>query len=124
MEWDEPLPAQCPPADAAPPADLVLYRLVESNPPSDKDYWSQRKLKPDQKFSNKDECTIKAVSLFDCSNSCSSIRLLPTHKNKSEMVLQITLQPESGVVKKSLSNHHVSWWRAKGYFPDTFKVVA
>lgn len=124
MKWAEPLPEQCPPKGAFPPDDVIYYRLVESNPPTERDFFSLRKLNPDKRF-NADECTARAVSVFCNLASCANIRLLPTHREKNEHVLEFRLTSKSGVVMQTgRQQHHYSWWRANGYLPVPCRVVA
>lgn len=123
MEWAEELPPQCPPADAIPPENKTFYRLVSSNPPAEEDFWSQRQLKPHASFRT-DECMARAVSLFSSKDSCAAVRLLPAHRGKNEVVMEILLTDGSGVVKPTFKQNHYSWWRTREYLPEKYAVVA
>ena len=115
VDWDEPLPNDCPPGDARKPQDETFYRLVELIPPSDHDFWSQRKLYPEKGF-YANECVARSCSLL--SNRASIIDLLKLPAHRSKTVVELTLPPHSGVVKKTSKNpDHYSWWRAKGFNP-------
>jgi hypothetical protein len=47
MDYKETLPAGCPPAEALPAIDgQIIFRLVDANPATDKDFKSQRAAKP------------------------------------------------------------------------------
>lgn len=123
IKWAEPLPKQCPPKGAVSPDGVIYYRLVGSNPPKEEDFFSLRKLNPGKRFSA-DECTARALSVFSDLSSCAKIKLLPTHREKNEHVLEFQLTSNSGVVMQTGRQHHYSWWRANGYLPASFRVVA
>jgi len=113
-EWAEKLPENCPPADAWPPVNQVFYRLVERYPPSDKDFYSQRRLNPDKPF--RDECLARAVSVFACLRECASLRQLRRHSQK--IIVRLTPPADSGVIKRTFrSRGHYSWWLKKNYNP-------
>lgn len=115
MIWDEPLPEDCPPNDSRCPQNEKFYRLVEGFPPTDRDFWSHRKLYPNKGF-HANECIARSCSLL--LNLSSGIKLLklPTHRSKT--VVELTLPPHSGVVKNTgKSSDHYSWWRASGFDP-------
>ena len=64
MTYREPLPEGCPPDDAEEiTAPRVVYRLVQSNPPTDDDFQSQRAERPTTRF-NASECQARGVSVF------------------------------------------------------------
>ena len=122
MNWAEELPSQCPPAEATPPENTTYFRYVESIPPCEIDFHSQRKLLPLNQF-NIDECTARAVSVFSSTEKLKSLEKLPTFKGKK--LIEIVLPPESGVVIRSGNRpHHHSWWRVKDFIPATHKLVA
>ena len=114
FEWAEPLPPNCPPADANPPNNEQFYRLVDTMPPKDEDFYSSRKLHPDWS-ARQSECIESACSLFDTFSQCVEQRKFPLLRAK--MVAMITLPPESGFIRKTVSKGHCSWWRAKGFDP-------
>jgi len=121
MEWAETLPTQCPPENAAPPEDATFYRYVASTPLKEEDLLSQRKIFPNKIFSV-DECTARAISVHDTIDGCNNLLKFPRFKKMK--LIQITLQPESGVVLKTgTEKNHYSWWRAKNYIPATYSLV-
>ena len=60
--WAESLPDGCPPENAFAPQNDMFYRLVDTVPPEDKDFWSHRKLFPNRKF-NISECLACSCSM-------------------------------------------------------------
>lgn len=116
MEWFENLPQDCPPKQAYHPDNDPFYRLVETFPPGDKDFFSQRKLCP-TKFFSAGEFIARAISVFVSLQCCVKILKLPKFKNKQLKIVSIILCPESGVILKTRGEDHYSWWRAKNYYP-------
>lgn len=120
VEWAEDLPPGCPPADAVAPQNNLFYRLVNNVPPFDRDFWSQRKLYPSKKF-NTSECIAHACSVLSNLERCSQLVKLPTHKHKR--ILQLTLPPQSGHIKKTGKDlYHYSWWRVANFDPISASV--
>ena len=104
-EWAEPLPVGCPPAEAVPPDGSGFYRLVESNPPTIRDFYSHRQMKPSSKFSVS-ECMARACSLQSTYDDCANIKKLPRHRHKA--IVRVTLPPESGLVMRTGKNRSLS----------------
>jgi len=106
IEYAEDLPEGCPPSDAVSLQNRFLFRFVESIPPKERDFWSQRKLFPLKRFST-DECTARACSLMTTLEACANLKKLPTHRNKR--IVQIQLHTvRVGLVKKRERVHHIS----------------
>jgi hypothetical protein len=115
FEWAETLPPACPPSDAVQPNNIIFYRLIESNPPREEDFWSQRKLYPSKIF-HANECIARSCSLMKTLEGCIDLRKLPAQSNKK--IVKITLPLSSGLIKKTGKDavHH-SWWRAHNFNP-------
>jgi hypothetical protein len=105
--WFEPLPEQCPPADAISP-NGKFYRLAETAVPKCADFWSHRRLWPTRKF-NTPECLAMSVSLFADHSTIVALKMMKLHAHKS--IVALNLNPDAGVVKKTFGPHHHSWWR-------------
>jgi hypothetical protein len=112
IEWDEELPPGCPPDDAWEPNGSIFFRMVESVPPNDRDFWSHRRLWPNKQFSVS-ECRARSVSLFERIDDCAKLLKLPLHRDKS--VVKLRLSSGSGLVKQTGGYSHHSWWRARGF---------
>jgi hypothetical protein len=112
--WAEDLPNGCPPTDAV-VLEGIYYRLVESFPPTEKDFWSQRKLFPSKTFRT-NECIARACSMMTSLEDCIALRKLPTHRHKQ--VVEVLLSGNNGVGKKTgSSSSHFSWWRTRDFNP-------
>lgn len=117
MNWAEPLPKNCPPEDSVFP-DGLFYRVIENSEPCEFDFYSHRKRDPDKKF-NASECRARSLSVFDRIESCQKVRLLPLHKNKE--IIEIELSESSGAIKRTGHNqNHFSWWLANDFNPFEF----
>ena len=100
----EELPESCPPADASRQM-LTAYRIVEQFPPAEADFHSQRKKFPTRVFSL-DECTVRACSVFDNVFDIGKKKKLLVNRK----IVKFTIFPQDGMVKKTLSHGHHSWW--------------
>lgn len=119
--WAEELPANCPPEEAEPPQNEEFFRLT-SDPVRDNDFDSQRRLHPNRFFGSKDECIVRATSLWRSQSDCAKLKKRSPHKNKA--VTKLTLPPSSGVVFGTFREGHYSWWRAAGFNPlDVCTIV-
>lgn len=122
MEWYEHLPALCPPHDAV-PCDGKYYRIAKGNPVEDADFFSQRKLQPDKVFKGAgvDECIARAISLFADANDAMQRLKLPKFRNAN--ISEVCLTPKDGVMKKTFSSSHYSWWRSTDFDVLQAKIV-
>jgi len=105
-KWIEDLPTKCPPESAV-PSEKTFYRLVETIPPSMKDFWSNWKLTPKRSF-KVSECIAKACSIFDNPKDCTRQKKYTCHKHKK--VIEIKMNPNHGVLENTGKNSHYSWW--------------
>lgn len=116
MDFSQELPAGCPPPDARLlDADLVVFRLVDTIPPTPSDFephWEKYPLKRPAYQKNRDECKTKALSVFSERNAAHEQLRLPQLQGKQ--VQQITLPSGSGRILLNQATKHISWWVAKG----------
>lgn len=122
MTWFEELPPFCPPADAM-PCHGRFYRIANGNPAEDSDFYSQRKLQPDKVFKGAgiDECVARAVSLFAEADDAKRRLKLPKFRN-AQMV-EVLFEPKDGMMKKTFSDSHFSWWRSKDFSVSQTKII-
>lgn len=110
--WPGSYPESCPPHDAE-PSHEVFYRLVESAPPGEGDFWSHRELVAAGKQKarrNVDPCLAAGVSIFDSQGEAEKTRAsVPALRDR----LLATGSPSgSGVLKQTGHNKsHHTWWR-------------
>jgi hypothetical protein len=117
FDWAEDLPEMCPPEKASPPNNEIYFRLVDSIPPTEQDFYSQRKLHPEKYFS-KGECIARAVSLFSDLEECRKISKLPTQKLRNCNIVSIILPNGSGLILQTgFNKYHNSWWRTNNFDP-------
>ena len=117
LEWAEELPPNCPPSDAVRPKGEQYYRLVQRIPPSEQDFWSQRKMHPNKVFNNVSECVARSCSLISTLDVCIEYAKLPNLRNRK--IVALVLTPNSGFVKKTSAHRaHYSWWRASCFDPE------
>lgn len=115
-EWEEDLNLAnetCPP-ESAMPINGFYFRLG-NNPPTPEDFFSHRRLNPDQSYSVT-ECRARSVSLFDTEEAAKKIKKMPKMRDKNLTVLEINFVNADGLVMQTGDNkHHFSWWKDKGF---------
>ncbi|MBO4827732.1 MAG: hypothetical protein J5506_10970 [Prevotella sp.] len=122
MDWYEQLPPLCPPTDAV-QCGGTFYRIAKGNPAKDVDFFSQRKMQPNKVFTNLgiDECIARSISLFSEVND--AVRRLRLPKFRNAKVAEVVLQPKDGMMKKTFSDSHYSWWRSTAFDVSQAKTV-
>lgn len=122
MNWYEQLPPLCPPADTI-PCEGTYYRIAKGNPATDGDFFSQRKMQPDKLFTGLgvDECVACSISLF--AEEDDAVKRLRLPKFRHANVAEVTLTPKDGVMKKTFSASHYSWWRSTDFEVSQAKIV-
>lgn len=122
MNWYEQLPPLCPPTDTV-PCEGTYYRIAKGNPANDSDFFSQRRLQPDKTFTGLgvDECIARAISLFSDVNDAARRLKLPKFRHAN--IAEVTLTPKDGVMKKTFSASHYSWWRTTSFEVSQAKVI-
>lgn len=121
MEWYEELPTQCPPNDATTPHHEIFFRAIKGESPQNEDFLSQRKEKPTADFKDIDECIAHALSVFKQESDLDKLMKLPRFKNGR--IIEITLKPEDGLIKKTFKKSHYSWWRSKNFTFATSETI-
>lgn len=124
MNWIEELPESCPPKDAVIPHKESFYRVSLGNPAESSDFFSQRKMQGEDKvFRGKgvDECITRAVSVFSCMDDAQKLLKLP--KFKKGCIALVVLDEKDGMLKKTFSASHFSWWRSADFDYKMAKIV-
>lgn len=121
MNWYEKLPDLCPPLDAV-PCEGTYYRIAKGDPATDGDFFSQRKLQPNKIFTGLgvDECIARSISLFADIND--AIRRMKLPKFRNAQIAVVTLNLKDGVMKKTFSDSHYSWWRSTDFKVSQAKI--
>lgn len=107
--WFEDLPNECPPSDAVSPNGQTFYRLINGKEIASEDFVSQRFEFPSKVFAGVDECIVRAVSLHLRKEDCEQMLKFSRHKHK--IICAIVLNDGDGLIKKTFSLSHHSWWR-------------
>jgi hypothetical protein len=110
----------CPHEDAfAPDGITPYYRVVRQNPVTS-DSFLPTQLREGIEV---DPCIAKSVSIYE---SLDGIRngysKTPALKNKQGFIAILLLQPEDGLLKRTFSNGHHSWWRSTNFDHTTVTV--
>ena len=100
-----------------------ILRITKGNPIVDGDFFSQRKLQPNKLFKGLgvDECIARAVSLFADEEDVTRRLKLP--KFRHAHIAEVVLTPKDGVMKKTFSASHYSWWRSTNFNISTAKII-
>lgn len=119
MNWIEVLPDECPPKEAFKPEDFKVYRLAKEASVDERDFQSQRALKPNKVFKGLSECLARSLSVYNNVAKCLNMTKLPVYKKRWKAVLEITLEKEDGLILKTFTDpNHYSWWRTTNFSLD------
>lgn len=115
-EWAEPLPKNCPPLEAWVPDNEVYYRLVD-NPPTARNFVSNRVLQPRRHLKGVSECEARGLSVYDDIDGCHELMdTFPALRKKQ--VAKVTLPPGCGKVLQTMQNpSHHTWWLKSDFDP-------
>lgn len=117
MQWAEDLPEDCPPQDAVAPDGEVFYRAVQTIPPTERDFFSTKKLGV-LRSGYVDECNESALSIF---STLDGFQKLKKHSRfRNYLIVSLPLGKECGLIKATPSNSHQShhsWWLKAGFDP-------
>lgn len=109
MDYREPLPEGCPPPESAEiTAELVVFRLVRTSPPTADDFRSQRLEKPERNFPGISECQACGLSVFADKHVCLQALKLPTQRGKQ--LCRVKLGAGAGRIQQTGRPAHHTWW--------------
>lgn len=112
-EWQQELPASCPPSDAVCPEGQTFFRLVNPDGITSECFLpTPPKFGPSAKWTL---CHFKSVSIFNTLQDLTRALKIGDHKTKS--IISLKLPPGSGLISKTGSSGHYSWWRAAQFDP-------
>jgi len=106
----EDLPAQCPPAHAASPNDLEVFRLMRTEQATIAAFDSQVKLGTIDVDGHAPEfrCRASSCSVFSDISGARKLKKLPKFRNYN-FIAHLTLDESAGLVHNS-SGYHWDWW--------------
>ena len=112
MTYREHLPNGCPPPEAEEiAASRDVFRLVDSNPPTDDDFASLSALYPGRAFS--DKCRALGLSVHtELSDSKKTLKL-PTQRGRQ--ICRVRLGPGAGRIQQTYTPSHHTWWPFADY---------
>lgn len=103
------LPPGCPSSSACEINTAgIFYRLVDTDPPTECDFRSQRHMHPNKDFGRLAECIVRGISLFDDFNTAIKKSKLPTLKGK--LICKVILGKGAGYIEKTGGTSHYTWW--------------
>ena len=106
--WPDYFPEQCPPAEARQDT-LLVYRLVEGSPPTERDFQPTIVESPHRQFPPDKLCMASGVSVFK--NPADARRKREKYKPlREKKIARGTIQPEDGFVLETGEQSHVTWW--------------
>ena len=109
MNYREPLPEGCPPETAE---DIVssrdFFRLVRSDPPTEKDFMSQRAEQPNRSFDGVTECQARGLSVF--AERKESEKALKIPRLRGRLVCRVVLEAGAGHIQQTGKVSHYTWW--------------
>ena len=109
--YREPLPADCPPPEAE---EIIrprlVFRLVQSDPPADRDFQSQRALNPERPYRRVTECQARGLSVF--SDRRDAEARLKRRNLRGMRLCQVFLSAGAGYIQQTgdHSPTHYTWW--------------
>ena len=109
MSYRDPLPEGCPP-DAAEEigTERIVFRLVESDPPTALDFLSQRQEKPERIFAGVSECQARGLSVFAERPDAAKALKLPRLRNRK--ICRVVLPAGAGRIQQTSKPSHHTWW--------------
>lgn len=105
--YREPLPENCPPAQAKEVQQpQVFFRMVKTDPPTNYDFDSARAINPSRKFRMASECQARGVSLFVEPQQAMALKDIV----KAYLCCEITLSRGAGPILETQHGSHYTWW--------------
>ena len=115
LEYREPLPDDCPPANAEEIVEpRIVYRLVRIDPPSLDDFRSQRAENPAATFRRVTECQARGVSVFMDIEDVNKRRERP--RLSGTLICAVVLDKGAGrILQPNRKSSHCTWWPLANY---------
>lgn len=106
--YREPLPEDCPP-ETAEEIDhpRIVYRMVDSDPPTDADFYSQRAKNPAKTYQIS-ECRARGLSVYA---QLEDVKSLAARLGLERVYFcRVALTPGAGRIQKTGAASHHTWW--------------
>ena len=109
MRYREPLPRGCPPEAAEEISTMWwVFRLVRTNPPTDRDFRSQRAERPTRQFHGVTECRARGLSVSTVRHDAERALKLPNLRGR--LLCSVQLEPGAGHIQQTFRPSHHTWW--------------
>jgi hypothetical protein len=110
MIYRELLPDGCPPIESTEVVDeCVVFRLVDSKPPTGDDFRSQRAERPNAIFPpGISECIARGISVHTERNDSEKLRRLPRFRRA--LLCRVRLTAGAGRIQQTFQPSHHTWW--------------
>ena len=114
MTYREPLPDGCPPETAEEISEpRQVFRLVRTNPPTERDFRSQRSEKPLQPFQGVTECQARGLSVYTRREDLRRVLKLPALRGR--LLCSVQLAAGAGRIQRTGPRSHHTWWPLARY---------
>ena len=111
MPYRDPLPPDCPPAEAEEIAERrTVYHFVRHLPPTPQDFRSQRQRRPQADRSASDECIAAGLSVFADPVEMADMQRRGYFTRR--IICRVELGPGAGAILKTRGGSHYTWWPA------------
>jgi hypothetical protein len=122
MKWSENLPDACPPNDACECESIAVYRFLNDNKDTSRNFLTVRELQPKRTFPELEkECRACSLSVFTDKDEVIKLQSVVPRWRKPVAILK--LDKTSGKIKHTPSpntdNSHHSWWVPVDLNPET-----
>ena len=110
MKYREPLPPSCPPNDAEEiTSSFVVFRLVQTNPPTEADFKSLQELNPDSVYKKAEKCRARGLSVYTRRED-AEFQLNKFPKFRGYFICTVQLEAGAGSIQKTSGISHHTWW--------------
>ena len=91
-----------------------VFRLVRTNPPTDRDFRSQRAERPSHRFRDVSECQACGLSVFTARQDAVRASKLPSLRGR--LLGRVQLEAGAGHIQQTggRPSHH-TWWPLAGF---------
>ena len=109
--YREKLPENCPPSDAEEiTAPRTVFRLVDSNPPEDRDFWSYYKVTQGRKPKGANRCEVRGLSVYTSLEGAKNCMLARPERFPNALICHVKLARGAGFIKRTGKAGHHTWW--------------
>lgn len=111
-KWPNDFPVDAP-VEGAIPANGYVYRLVDQVPPTSADFQMYRLDKPKSKVAQQNKAVSFGISLWEELDriSAQKVKYPAPEQFGNKLIVGGTLQPELGVILKTVEDNHITLWK-------------